>query len=352
MYAQLPDGVYDFDDTPSKIVDTERVQDFNCVIEMFRQELYFKSKNSTLRYDGADLTSVGYDQKDGLSSDKIGQITAMCSSYKFLFAAVKGATYSHILSYDKDNSAWQYYSRIPTAGLWVRRMVLSDSPDAIDRLWVLYGNYAYPGYYLNPLTNPLQAATYAYVGTGHFTPPIYGGDLPEEGGAFYDVKYDLNGMGGSNIITSYYGINGANPVSTLGVVATTNFTHIMGSPYGVEANRIQPKFMLAGANSGTTPIYKSAVFHYLKDPTKRSIFDFSIDIDKSAQQGVRSREAVIGSLNYELSKRTLMPFWYGQMGTVNVKAMDMPFAEKVPNENAPLFAQREGIVQVRLAEIL
>jgi len=351
MFANLPDGVYDFDDTPSVAVSTSRSQDKNCAQEMFEDNLYFKNKNSMVKYDGTGVTSVGYDENDGLPSDKIGETTALCSSWKFLFAAVKGATYSHILS-KVAAGAWEYYARVPTPGLWVKRLFLSDSPDAIDRLWVIYGNHGYPGYFLNPMVNPLQAATYAYVPTGHFTYPIYGGDMPEEGGAFFDAKYSLGGMGGSNIMTVMYGLNGATPVTTLGVVASNNFSHVLGSPYGVEGNRIQPKFILAGANSGTTSIFKQAVFHYLKDPDKRSTFDFSIDIDRSSQTGVRSREAVIGSLNHVLSKKTLFPFYYGQMGTRHVKVLDMPFDEASKNEQLPLPQQREGIVQIRLAEIL
>uniref|UniRef100_A0A6M3IWI6 Uncharacterized protein n=1 Tax=viral metagenome TaxID=1070528 RepID=A0A6M3IWI6_9ZZZZ len=348
-YAQLPEGVYDFDNTPNQVISTSRSQDKNNVQTMYGNKLYFKNKQSLLGYDGVDIANVGYDRNDGLPSDKMGEITAMASSWKFNFAAVHGPTYSHILSYD--GAAWQYYARVPSPGLWVKKMLLSDAPDAIDRLWLIYGNYQFPGYFLNPMVNPLQAATYSHVPTGHVTFPAYGGDMPEESGAYFREKYNFSGMGGSNIITAQYGLNGAAAVTTLGVVATNEYTHLFGSPYGVEASKIMPKYILAGANSGTTPIFKQAVIEYLKDPDKRSIFDFTVDIDATSQFGRTSKEAVIGSLNYALDKKTMMPFWYGQMGTRHVKVLDMPSGEEVKIQT-PLEQQREGLVQVRLVEVL
>ncbi len=280
----------------------------------------------------------------------MGEITAMASSWNRIFAAVQGATYSHILTMDT-NKIWQYYTRIPTAGLWVRELFLSDAPDAIDRLWVIFGNYEFPGYFLNPMVNPLQAGTYSYVPTGHFTYPIYGGDLPEENGAFFDIAQTADGMGGSNIIHILYGINGDDPVTTLGVIATTNLAITFASPVGIEAHRLQPEFVLAGANSGTTPIFRQAIGHYLKQPDQRETYDLEIDLEQTSRIYVKSLEDVIGSLNSERETRTLMPFQYGQIATRYVLALNMPFDEETEDENI-FGSEREGTARIRLAEIL
>jgi len=347
MYAQLPQGIFDFDTTPAITIDTSRAQDKNGAQVMFQNNLYFKNKKSLIKWDGTNLEAIGYDLRDGLKGEKMGEITALTSSWDRVFAAVKGGTYSHILTMDS-NHKWQYYARIPTAGLWVRELLLCDAPDAIDRLWVLFGNYGYPGYFLNPMVNPLQAATYSYVPTGNFTPPINGGDLPEESGAFFDYKFNLNGMGGSNILTALYGLNGDSPVTTLGVVATNTALLTFGSPYGVEGYKIQPDIILAGANSGTTPIYRSSVIHYLKDPPKREMFDFTIDVEKTANP-MWSKEQILGSLTYVLSNRVLMPFWYGAVGTKHIKTLDMPSDEETKEQ--VFEGERDSQIRVRLIEV-
>ena len=352
MFAQLPEGVYDFDATPSVIVDTSRAKDQNCMQTIFRQDLYFKNKKSLNKrlQDGSDVVGVGYDLEDGLPGDKLGEITAMTSSWRYKFCAIKGATYSHILTSD-ENNYWQYYARIPSAGLWVREMFLSDSPDAIDRLWIIYGNYGYPGYFLNPMANPLQAGTYSYVPTGHFTPPIFDGGMAEESGGFYDMGISADGMGGANTITALYGLNGANPVTTLGVTATNSLPLTFGSPYGIEGYRIQPRFLLSGANTGTTPIFRDAILHYLKIPEEREMFDFTLDLERTAMSEVRPLEAVIGSLNYIRDRRTLLPFWYGQIATRVVRILEMPVQETI-TEDKIYEGERSGIVRLRAAEIL
>ena len=350
MYTQLPEGVYDFDATPAVAIDTGRARDKNCAQILFNNELYFKNKKSLIHYDGTNIEDVGYDLNDGLPTEQFGEITAMAAAGQYLFAAVKGGTYSHILT-RQASEVWQYYTRIPTAGIWVRRMFVSDAPDAIDRLWCIFGSASHPGYFLNPLTNPLMAGTYCYVATGHFGLPIFDGGMAEEPGAFYNETITCDGIGGNNKITCLYGLNGANPVSTLGVVATITETLKFGSPYGVEGYRIQPDFLMAGANNGTTPIFRNAIIHYLKLPKERESFEFAVDLEETARAEIRPLEAVIGSLNSERASRTLMPFWYGIVPTKTIKVMQMPFQEDV-QEDEIFQGERHGIVQLRVAEII
>jgi hypothetical protein len=350
VYANLPEGIYDFDITPAIAIDNSNSKDRNCSQVMFQNELYFKNKYSLVKYDGTDLESVGYDDEDGLPSREWGQITAMTSTWKCIFTAIKGATYSHILTMDSDKK-WQYFARIPSPNLWVSDMFLSNSPDSIDRLWCVYGNYGYPGYFLNPLVNPLQAGTYAYVPTGEFSPPIYDGGLSEIPGGMYDIAVTADGMGGSHIITVYYGINGNSPVTTLGVIATTYDTLKFGSPYGLDFYRVQPRFILGGTQTGTTPVFREAIIHYLKDPNKRYLYEFEVDIEETMKREIRPPEAVYGSLAYEVDKKTLMPFWYGRIGTKAVKVIDAPSIEDVELQR-DFQGEREGSIKLVVAEIL
>ena len=131
MWAKLPQAIYDFDNTPAVVVDTTRAQDRNSMQTFMGNKLLFKNKMSVISYDGSALDNMGYDRNDGLVTEKMGEITAMVSSWKWAFAAVQGLTYSHILAYDNAEDAWQYYARVPSPGLWVRELKLSNSPDAI-----------------------------------------------------------------------------------------------------------------------------------------------------------------------------------------------------------------------------
>lgn len=352
VYANLPDGVWDFDDIPAKIIDSGRSIDLNPNQVMFQNYLYFKNKYSTMKYDGVDVVGVGYDREDGLPSDKMGEITAYASTWRRIFAAVKGATYSHILTYD---GAWQYYTRWPTAGIWIKDMFLSAAPDGIDRLWCIPGNYAYPGYFLNPMINPLQAATYGYVPSGYYTPPIYGGGMPEITGGFLRMIMTSDNLNGTQDARIRYGLDGAIPSNILGLVGSKHSELVFGSPAGIEAYRIQPQIELFrnSALTGTTPIVRETVLHYLKDPPRRYIYDFEVDLEATARARQNPIEAIIGSLNYVANIKILSPFWYGQIATTYVKVMDQPASENIQDSVNNVFpAEREGFVRVRVGEIL
>lgn len=349
VFAILPEGVYNFDAAPNLIVDTKRSADRNPAAVLFLQDLFLKNKKSVIHYDWSVLKNRGYDVNDGLPSDKFGEITSMAATYKYIFNAVKGGTYSHILAMDS-NYAWHYYARIPSAGRWVKSMFLSDQPDAIDRLWTVWDDNTI-GYFLNPMVNPPQAATYAYVPTGYFRPPRHDGGMPEEPGAYYDMVVTADEVGGEdqNTITVLYGMNGSRPCATLGVVSTITNTAIFGSPYGVEGYRIQPEFMLnqASGASGTTPLFRSGVVHYLKLPNQRQLFDLAID---TRGDKMRDSEAILAELDAIRERRTLIPFSYGAVGTRAVKILDLP-ADETQNEQYWMELERTGIARIQLAEI-
>ncbi len=354
MYTYLPEGIYDFDITPNIVVSTQGARDKNAQQVMFKNELYFKNSYSLIHYDGVNLKGVGYDLEDGLPSDKMGEITAMTSNYKWIYAAVKGATYSHILTRDQ-GGAWQYFARIPSAGLWVREMFLNNSPDAIDRLWCLFDNYAYPGYFLNPVKNPLVAGTYAYIefpAFGYFDKPIIDGGLGEIKAGFYDISTSWKGFLNANIPGFvYYGLDTAIPTQVyLGYIPTINHTFIFGSPYGIEGYRIQTRLALRTNTAGTTPIFNNAVIHYLKDPNKRESFEFTIDARETARHIGLPQEAILATLSQIMDTKTLMPFYYGLVATRQVKVLDIPSQEDI--ENDELGGERNAFVRLRVSEIL
>ena len=353
VYAQTPDTIWDFDAIPIEAISTRISQDKNPVMTLFKNELYFKNKNSLIRYDGENLSNVGYDREDGLPLDKMGEITAMVSSYKWLFAAVKGATYSHILAMD-DRYHWHGYARVPSPGIWVRDMFLSDSPDGYNRLWLLFDNAVYPAYFLNPLVNPLQAATYSYVPTGHFTPSFFDGGMPEISGVFLATSVAAAGFSPSErSVQVQFGIN--NQSETNGVLGSLDSSNpvgslVFGNPYGLEGRRLNQRFTLWSHLTGTTIIFYSALTHYLKIPNTRESFLFTVDLLKTSRDRGNSLESVLGTLNAIRDRKTLVPFWYGHLGTKSVKVMDM--ASREETEDSFWGQEREGKLSIKVSEVL
>lgn len=356
MWANLADGVYEFDTVPHKVIDTSQSRDINPWQTLFRNYLHFKNHYSLMKYDGDEITPVGYDQFDGLPSDKWGQITAGVSSQQFMFAAVKGPNYSHILAYN--GAAWHYYAVIPTPGLTVKKLFLSNlGGDNVDKLWCVFnpGTYA-PGYFINPLTDPRLAGTYSHemvIGSSfsNVTFPLDDGGIPEQSGGFYNAIVSGVNIGIFKATTLLYGIDGVAPVGTIGTFTADGETKTINDPVGTVGNKIWIKAALHNQPNGGTPELRSIIVNYLKIPNSRESFDFTIDIDETARAEVKPTEAVIGSLNYLRSKRSLSPFFYGAMGTKNVLMMDVPAAEDVDKEQEFL-GERSGFVRVRCAEII
>lgn len=255
-YAILQKGLYEVDATPQVIVNVESSKDMNGRAVIFQNYIYFKNGKSLIKWDGTDLVNVGYNLRDGLPSDKYGEITAMAASSEWLFAAVMGASYSHILAMTP-NHKWHYYAKIPTINTQVREMFFSNSPDGIDRLWCMFTNQP-AGFFYNPNIDPLLAGTYSHVPTGYVTTPIYDGGLGEDKAGYFRNKLLGNGIGGSFNVAVFYGLNNMTPTQPLGVIASNNALLTFGSPAGVEGNSIQMKYVIAGG-SLTQQYYDSAV---------------------------------------------------------------------------------------------
>jgi hypothetical protein len=158
----------------------------------------------------------------------------------------------------------------------------------------------------------------------------------------------------------FYGIDGNTPTTSLGQLVAQEAwqnggegikTFLMGSPYGLSARSIQLRFRLEDMTIGSSPIFRDAVTHYLKDPDKRESFDFTIDLNKTARERGNSLESLYGTLDAIRDKKTLVPFWYGHIGTKSVKVLDIPSNEKVDNDQI-FGGERDGMIKIRVSEII
>ncbi len=348
-YLAAGDGIYKYDANGFSKFLPVNINDINAQLELWDNDLYLKNYKSLLKIDISSkvATNIGFDRFDGLPSDKLGEITAMASSNQWLFAAVKGATYSNIYTYN--GSKWDYYARIPTAGIWVKHMYLGNQPGNIDRLWCVFGNHGYPGFFINPLTNPMQAATYAYVPTGYATWPQNDSGMFEFQSAFYDWSFDVDNTSALKNIIVKYGLDGTTPVTTMGIVASSPQTLTFGS-LGVQGYKIQPKIELIGTENSTGPNYRNSALHYLKLPDTRETFSFTIDTFETSNAEARSQEEIIGSLNYLRDRKLLTTFWYGRAPTKNVKIMEAPASEFWSEDEYA--DERTDMITLRISEII
>ena len=98
------------------------------------------------------------------------------------------------------------------------------------------------------------------------------------------------------------------------------------------------------------PQLKQVITTYLKDPDKRYMYDFTVDLDRTAISAAISKEGIIATLGKILDTKTLVPFNYGMEGTKAVKLLEMPEQAQVDSKNM-FGGEREGFIKVRLAEI-
>ncbi len=351
VYAGLPEGIWDISPSLAEnVLDSTNLLDSNALLSMYGGNLILKNYESLIAIDPNTLAMslVGLDKREGLPLNKKGQVTAMCSSYKSLFAAVQGGgSYSSIFSYD--GVAWSFLSKIPSLGASVRELFLSSSPDGIQRLWMMFlsGN---PCYLLNPDMNPLQAGTYSYIGSAYGDFPYFDGGMPDVDAGFYDWNISVEKVGTPAVVQLQYGLDFGVPTSLLGTVATTSQQFLIGS-YGVTGRRIQPRLLSTTTSSGTTPIIRDLSAHYFKVPNKRESFQFTVDLRKTAVSAQRPLEEVIGSLSYISSLKTLSPFFYGRVATKNVRVVEIPALESIPYDGV-FEDEREGFVDIKLMEMI
>ncbi len=354
VYAQLPDGIYNFDLTPELIVSTERTLQKNGVTAMFRNRLHFAVGNSLMQYDGQDVYSVGYDRNDGLPFGWMGPVTAMVGAYRWLFTAVTGGSqYNKIMTMD-ENGIWQDYWEYLGANP-IKEMFFSNISDGIDRMWVrLVGNNK-PYYLKYPFNEPLSVASYPQDASGFIVLPRFDGDMFEEKAGFYDTWCDVDSP--VDIInpaqtTFKYGLDGSLPnTNTLGAF-TQRQALVFGSPYGAEGYTIQPELDFASSTPNyNSPQFRQLIIRYLKVPKPREYWDFTIDLKKTAKEWVRPVDDVLGSLSYLQNKRILSPFWYDHVATKNVRVVTSP-SKETTEDTKFVEGGRTGNISLRVSEVI
>ena len=128
VYACLPEGVWDMvPSSAENVVDSTNLIDTGALLNIFGGNLMLKNSEQLISIDPDSLVmkDVGLTLDEGLPINKKGEITAMCSSWNYLFAAVKGPTYPSVFSYD--GKGWHFLAKVPSAGATVRDLFICSS---------------------------------------------------------------------------------------------------------------------------------------------------------------------------------------------------------------------------------
>ena len=394
VYFAVPDGLYEMDQArcPRRL-DTSSFMEGNPHMALYDNLLYHKLGKQLLQYnpDTNAVADKGYERRQGLpkmaNEDYAinrhalsGEITALYSTYKYLFAAVHVGTglqslprSPYVMLYDKGEDAWHYlgqsgqlpYNTEP--GKIVNRMLISNAPDGAERLWFLYrdiganhSNFA-PSFIFNPLTNPLGAPTHAFATYGELSFPFFHGGLPEMPGAWLNIG--MHGQIASTTLTDDFRADifllavGTNQMTTY-KVASINYAPYFGKiappqgGYGILANIVQPILALQrDANAATGPIVYSITLDYFKQPPRRMSYSFMVDIEATADKTQRPPERVIADIESARDYVGSMPvFWYGQVPTKTVHLLETNYLDfLLPQRD--FAGERKSTIAVKLAEL-
>ena len=326
-------------------------------------------------YDTGDDTirDIGLDLDDGLPSDKSGEITAMASGDIYLFAATKPKTATDKASiFAWDRVGWHYMAQIPSVNVQVGIMRNTSRPDSFDRLFILptmtlsaitatvgvIGTFskAYPPLYLPlPQSNPLTEASYTFATTGKLVYPENDLGLPEYNKGFYDISVDGRALGAGNQIEVFYGLDGVAPSTSAGICTVSGVRQLkLGTiGQGVSGKRIQVVPVLTrGTAPGTTPQLTSLMLHYLAYPAVREAFNFVIDIDQTARPGGRPAQTIIDEIGSLFELSTLVPFYFGHIGTRLVKVTNPKVSEEEEQADNWYASELQGAIKLRVVELL
>ena len=324
--------------------------------------------------DNLDIR-IGMDIDDGVPSGWTPEVVALLPTPDFVFAACPRPVSSyagsgsivyresgHCRVFAYDGYGWHYMTQLMATGPNndIVQLLPSHRGDGVPRLWMVptgAGTLAChgPSFIKYPMSHPLEQDGYVFATQGNLRLPIFNGGMPEYKGSFFDFVLEADELGSGRQIEVFYGLNGAEPTLSLGV-ATVDGTRILpfGSGLGVEGYSIQLDLQFTrGADSSKSPVlitHHSPLLHYMKFPSKRETYTFTIDLGNTKKSTQKPHKASLDNLSAVASSNVLVPFFYGHVATKNVKLVSMTSVET--SDDRIFMGDPSGFVEVVLAELL
>lgn len=322
-------------------------------------KVYIPLENgSVLAYLPPQVVDIGPETEDGLSEELSGPITATAKSNQNLFIGKSADIITRkaaILSWDE--LAWNFLWKDDVTNRCIADMIhsflygierlhffISPTPSNLGATLV----YHLPYVGRNPISTPsLSVAT-----QGYFTDSQFFGYTPETENTFLRLWIQGEGISSFNTITALYGINGATPNATLGIINSVP-TFLKFGDLGTKGNYIQLKYLLTrGTLEGTYPQFKFSSLEYVKVPDNREIFNMAIDVLASSRKYGRDEETILSELKTAEQTVSLIPFWYGKVATKSVKITQISSQEQVLENQVSIEQGRKSLVRLQLAELI
>ena len=385
VYLAAAEGLYLIDIPTSGTINAEQLMVFNgnarngMRMETHQGSLYipidngndapFGMKKLTVVGDQRTIEDVGLDITQGVPDTLLGAVRWMRSQGPFLFASVGGAAASrnaYILAITgAKGDGWQCVQQHGTAN---DPMPWLDFNGA-DLILQLGGETAAgatdPGDARRDVNLLIPTAGTSGVHTFAGGPfdlelPDFGGDAPEEPGAFFAAAIEgLSLADGAEFIDVEYGLNGATPSAPATDVRLddTNRRQSLGtSSRGLSARTIRINLELnAGAN--LSPRLRQFTLLFRKRPARLERYLMEIDImATSAEEGQgqqRGYNVILNELNTIFDSQIAVPFTPdADTGEIQVEVTDYRFGDwtTAPPQSRDT-AHREGRVSVVLEQV-
>jgi len=320
-----------------------------------------------VNHDGVRDIQYGFglDVGDGVAADALGELLWMESAGEHLFISVGGSA-SGLKARIMD---W-YVNEYGEAG-W--HTVVKNATEAVTYPWIglgandyLYWAEAGTGHVAKGVQyatlSPSAGVSTPRAGSGFIDLPDIDFGMPADIGVAVKVSVDAVNLSATNsneYINVDFGTDGAVRTTTdLGDMLSGTKSIAFGSGAGVSATSIAVRMNLHQDGGSTTddPILRATEIEMYKQPPERERFEFTIDIQASADIEGLSPEEVITNIQTARDLTTFPALVYGNLTSTNVVVkrlvwLETPEKEGMAGVAADTESKRVGACHVFAEEV-
>lgn len=280
------------------------------------------------------VTSVPGDG-DGIAASRQGPVTWMVSSTKFLYVAMQGATYSHIVRFKYETQAWHSFFLHSDNTNKIYRMALSGRDDGTQRLHIAMGTGLYPGSGID-LTmfekpdDPIATSGAAVEASGFVQFPSDDMGDPHTTAGVYQSLMEADGLT-STTAGEYINYKTGSDTATWGTDDRGNFlstetTITFASGSGISANTIKNQLTLYRDSGDTsqTPLVKSFEMRAVNAQDALRVVTLPIDLTATSSFNNRSVSQLIAELETFFKAATQVTIEASNVGTWKAKVLSPP----------------------------
>jgi len=293
---------------------------------------------------------VGLNQGDGIPNEFMGSVRWFESSSGFLYASVSGGnneTYARVLCHN--GRGWHNVTKVATANRMIKWMGISTLDDAVPRLH--YSEHESgtdsTNYIRYHASHPTSTVNIGRAASGYIRLPFIDGGFPghqkvflrhrmhgvdfssSTSGEYVTIKHGINANQGTEVART--ATTAGNVFSNVGQLDLNSGVGTAGVSLGTELTLTRNGDDAYPNNIDSPKIRDYQVDYYVKVPPAQ-VWEFIIDIERTAALLDKSPEAVITDLETVRDSVVLVPFSYANMTSTNVRLSDIEFIETWANQ--------------------